>query len=55
MKLVSLICLIYLIYPVIANAEDICFSEDVAKQLTIDLEKCQVIKEQIELSERYFQ
>lgn len=50
MKLVSIICLIGLMFvSVPAFAEDICFSEDTAKQITVELEKTKNLKEQVEL------
>ena len=52
MKLVNLICLIYLICPISVFAEDVCYSEDTAKQITVDLEKAKSLKEQVELFEK---
>lgn len=36
----------------IAHAEDICFSEDTARRITVDLEKAKSLKEQVELYEK---
>lgn len=52
LKIISLIGLIGLILPISSFAEDVCYSEDTAKQITVDLEKAKSLKEQVELFEK---